>query len=351
MKNTLKIGRFELESGEILPSVEATFSSYGTLNAQKSNVIWVCHALTASSDVFDWWSGLFGVSKLFDPKEYFIICVNALGSCYGTTGPTSPQENRRPLLDKFPLVTTRDQARLFDEVRKRLRIDRISLLIGASLGGQQALEWSIFQPKLVDQLCLIATNARHSAYGIAFNESQRLAIAADATYGNERINGGKAGLIAARSLAMLSYRSYEGYVATQTDRDGDKLEGYAASSYQKYQGEKLAKRFNAYSYVTLLNAMDAHNVSRSRESLEQTLGTVEAQTLVVSIDSDQLFPPKEQVFLSEWIPDAGFAQLTSTFGHDGFLIEMDQLEVILREFLNKKIERYKLTQFKKATVA
>ena len=351
MKNTLKIGHFELESGVLLPNVEATFSSYGTLNAQKSNVIWVCHALTANSDVMEWWSGLFGRTKLFDPSEHFIICVNALGSCYGTTGPTSPQENKRPILDEFPLVTTRDQARLFDEVRVRLRIDRISLVIGASLGGQQALEWAVSQPEAIDQLCLIATNARHSAYGIAFNESQRLAIYADASYGNNTIHGGKSGLIAARSMAMLSYRSYDGYVATQTDENDDRTTNFSASSYQQYQGQKLATRFNAYAYVALLNAMDSHNIGRKRKSLEDALSSIKGRTLVVAIDSDQLFPPKEQVFLSEWIPDAGFAQITSDFGHDGFLIETDQLERILREFLDKKIERYKLTQFKKTAVA
>lgn len=351
MKNTLKIGSFALESGVILPNVEATFSSYGVLNAQKSNVVWVCHALTANSDVLDWWSGLFGAAKLFDPKAYFIICVNALGSCYGTTGPTSPQENKRPILDKFPLVTTRDQARLFDEVRKRLRIDRISLVIGASLGGQQALEWAIAQPKVIDRLCLIATNAKHSAYGIAFNESQRMAIAADPTYANGSLHGGKTGLAAARSIAMLSYRSYEGYVATQTDESDQVVTNFSASSYQRYQGQKLVHRFSPYAYVTLLNAMDAHNVGRNRNSLKDALHSVEAQTLVVAIDSDQLFPPTEQVFLSEWIQNAGYAQITSTFGHDGFLIETNQLSRILSDFLNKTIERYKRTQFKKSAVA
>ena len=219
MYSTINKKEFVLENGETIENLSIGFHTYGKLNSQKDNVVWVCHALTANSDVFDWWHGLFGSGKQFNPDEHFVVCVNSLGSCYGTTGPASPRKNQRPILDSFPLTTTRDVARLFDVVKIALGIDSINTLIASSLGGQQALEWSILNPILIENLILIATNARHSAYGIAFNESQRLAIYSDSTYGKGNIDGGKKGLKTARSLALLSYRSYEIYDRSQTDNE------------------------------------------------------------------------------------------------------------------------------------
>jgi homoserine O-acetyltransferase len=325
---------FQLESGEQIENLEIGFHIYGKLNPAKDNVIWVCHALTANSDVFSWWEGLFGEGKLFDPNEHFIVCVNSLGSCYGSTGPNSPGFNKRPLLDQFPLVTTRDMARVNDELRNILGIDKVALLIGASLGGQQAIEWSILNPEVLEKVALIATNARHSAFGIAFNESQRLAIFSDPTYGNDRIDGGRQGLIAARSIAMLSYRTYESYNKTQTNPSNHKVDEFLASSYQNYQGKKLADRFCAYSYVTLSKAMDAHNIGRARESIEQALQAVSAKALVIGIETDRLFPIQEQQYLAKYIPNASYAEIRSDYGHDGFLIETDQLEALLSKFLS-----------------
>ena len=325
---------FQLESGEQIENLEIGFHIYGKLNPAKDNVIWVCHALTANSDVLSWWDGLFGEDKLFDPNDYFIVCVNSLGSCYGSTGPKSPGFNKRPLLDQFPLVTTRDMARVNDELRTILGIDKVSVLVGASLGGQQAIEWSILNPEVHEKVVLIATNARHSAYGIAFNESQRLAIFSDPSYGNNCIDGGRQGLIAARSIAMLSYRTYQSYKKTQTNPGDHKIEEFLASSYQNYQGQKLADRFCAYSYVSLSRAMDAHNVGRDRESVEKALGEISAKVLVIGIESDQLFPTEEQKFLAKQIANASYAEIQSEYGHDGFLIETNQIEVLLSKFLS-----------------
>lgn len=322
-----------MESGEQIDNLEIGFNIYGKLNPAKDNVIWVCHALTANSDVLSWWDGLFGQDKLFDPKDYFIVCVNSLGSCYGSTGPKSPGFNKRPLLDQFPLVTTRDMARVNDELRTILGIDKISLLIGASLGGQQAIEWSILNPGVHEKLALIATNARHSAYGIAFNESQRLAIFSDSSYGNDNIEGGRQGLIAARSIAMLSYRTYQSYKKTQTNPGDHKVEEFLASSYQNYQGQKLADRFCAYSYVTLSRAMDAHNIGRNRDSVEDALALISSQVLAIGIESDHLFPTEEQRFLAKHIPNASYSEIQSEYGHDGFLIESEQLQELLSNFL------------------
>lgn len=337
---------FQLEGGETIENLTIGFHIYGKLNPNKSNVIWVCHALTADSDVFSWWQGLFGKDSFFNPEEYFIVCVNALGSCYGTTGPTSPENNRRPRLNQFPEVTTRDMARVHDELRLTLGIDQINLLLGASLGGQQAMEWAILNPTAIKHLGLIATNAKHSAYGIAFNESQRLAIYADPTYGDGTKRGGYSGLIAARSIAMLSYRSYQGYADTQTNPDNQTRSEFLASSYQSYQGRKLADRFDAYTYVYLSKAMDAHNVGRNRKSIQTALSTIEAKTIVVGISTDSLFPTVEQKFLANNIRKAEYIEIESKFGHDGFLIETGQLTNLLKDFLFNELKNHKPTTFK-----
>ena len=338
---------FQLENGFVFEELQVAYHTYGTLNAKKNNVIWVCHALTANSDVFDWWKGIFGENDLFNPKDHFIVCANILGSHYGTTGPLNYPTNEQPLLHDFPAFTTRDLARIHDLLRLELGIEKIQLLIGASLGGQQALEWSIEQPDLIEKLVLIATNARHSAYGIAFNETQRQAIYTDLTYGNGTVDGGTNGLKTARAIAMLSYRSYEGYLKTQTSLDNHLTEDFPAASYQRYQGQKLADRFNAYSYVLLSKAMDAHNVGRKRASIEIALQFIKAKTLVIGIDSDLLFPVSEQAFLAEWIPNAHLATIDSDFGHDGFLVEHKQLSDLLSDFLYNDLKKHRPTVFKK----
>lgn len=341
---TLKLSApFRLESGEQIDNLQIGFHIYGKLNPAKDNVVWICHALTANSDVFSWWDGLFGKNKLFNPEEHFIVCVNSIGSCYGTTGPKSPTKNKRPLLENFPAITTRDMARVQDELRQILGLEKIALLIGASLGGQQAIEWSIQSPNVHEKLVLIATNARHSAYGIAFNESQRLAILTDPTYGNDQIDGGRQGLIAARSIAMLSYRTYQSYTETQTNPGEHTTGSFLASSYQQYQGQKLADRFCAYSYVTLSKAMDAHNVGRGRDSIDFALRQVTATTLVIGIESDQLFPTEEQKLLAKHIPNALYAEINSNYGHDGFLIEVNQIEQLLVGFLEEEASNPALT--------
>lgn len=346
MKTHILKDTFQLESGETLSSVQIAYHTYGRLNKEKNNVIWVCHTLTANSDVISWWKELFGQDSFLNMNDYFIICANALGSCYGTTGPTTPLVNKRPLLDYFPFVSTRDMAALYEELRKFLGIKTIKLLIGASLGGQQALEWAVERSEFIEKLVLIATNARHSAFGIAFNESQRLAIKNDPTYGNGKINGGRNGLIVARSIALLSYRTYKSYNKTQTNQGNQKLDGFLASTYQHYQGYKLANRFNAYSYVTLTKAMDAHNVGRGRESVEIALSKIKSKTLVVGISSDQLFPTEEQKFLSLYIPNSDFKEINSDFGHDGFLIEVDAILTLIKDFFDDNFQKHRLTNFK-----
>lgn len=337
---------FQLESGNFLEQLSIGFHTYGSLNHDKSNVVWVCHALTANSDVADWWSPFFGEGKLLDPSKSFIVCANIIGSNYGTTGPLTPISNKRPLAQKFPFITIRDIVNAHEVLRSHLKIEKIKTVIGASLGGQQVLEWNILRPELFENTVLIATNARHSAYGIAFNESQRLAIYTDPTYGDGTLTGGRQGLITARSIAMLSYRSYEGYAATQTNPGNFHTENYLASSYQYYQGQKLANRFNAYSYVILSKAMDSHNVGRNRRSIEDALSRITAKTLVVGIESDLLFPLSEQQYLAKNIKNACFERISSDFGHDGFLIESKQLTDVVNAFFENKSRIFKSTSLK-----
>ena len=325
---------FILESGDSFNSISIAYHTYGTLTSN-SKVIWVCHALTANSDVADWWNGLFGKGDLFDREEYFVVCANILGSCYGTTGPLSEELSEEQRFIHFPLVTTRDMAKAHILLKNALGIDQIYLLIGSSLGGQQAQEFAYTLKDKLTKLVLIATNAKHSPYGVAFNESQRLTLLADPTFEENRIDGGQKGLKAARSIAMLSYRSYDGYLQTQAETELDKVGDFKASSYQNYQGQKLVNRFNAYSYWYLSKAMDSHNIGRGRLSIEKALNEITADTLVLGITSDLLFPVSEQAFLAEHIPNGKLEVIDSIFGHDGFLVETKTLENTLINFLNK----------------
>ncbi|MCW3077085.1 MAG: homoserine O-acetyltransferase [Bacteroidetes bacterium] len=328
---------FHLESGDSLPSLEIAYHTFGTLNQNKDNVVWVCHALTANSNVMEWWPGLFGETDLFNPNDYFIICANNLGSCYGTTGPlTENKLTKQKWFSYFPTITIRDMVKAHELLRTHLKIEIINIIIGGSQGAQQVLEWNVLRPGQFKNTIVIATNAKHSPWGIALNESQRLAIKADRTYYSNIENGGEKGLAAARSIALLSYRNYQTYHETQKEKHDEKIGDFNSSSYQRYQGEKLVKRFNAYSYVTLSHAMDSHNLGRAKVSLEKTLTTITANTLVIGISSDILFPPSEQQLIAKHIPKSKFKLIDSFYGHDGFLIETKKLSKIISDYLNKK---------------
>lgn len=333
---------FKLESGKKLRELEIAYHTYGKLNAKKDNVIWACHALTANADVTDWWKGLFGDKYLFNPEDHFIICANVLGSHYGTTNPLSIDPlTGNPYYLSFPELTIRDMVNAHQLLADHLGITQIRVLIGGSLGGQQASEWAIAKTIKIENLILVATNAAHSPWGIAFNESQRMAITTDRTFYAQQPNGGSKGLKTARSIALLSYRTYEAYGATQVESVNNKTNDFRASSYQNYQGEKLCKRFNAYSYWHLTKAMDSHNVGRGRKSVADALAEITSNTLVIGIENDFLFPLSEQEYLGKHIPGAEFHSIKSAYGHDGFLIETDILTNIVGNFLkesaNKKI--------------
>lgn len=330
-----------LESGAILPKLEIAYCTFGELNAAKDNAVWICHALTANADASDWWEGLVGEGKLFDPAKHFIVCANMLGSCYGTTGATHINPETGEIFGRdFPLITLRDMVHSHQILQRHLGIEKIKLAIGGSMGGQQALEWAVMEPQLFENICLLATNARHSPWGIAFNEAQRMAIEADPTLLDGSPEAGRKGLETARAIAMLSYRNYLTFEETQAENSDEKKEDFRASSYQRHQGFKLWKRFDVLSYLTLSKAMDSHNVGRGRGGVEAALQRIQAKTLVIGIQSDVLFPVEEQVFLAKHIPGARLEIIDSLYGHDGFLIENEAIANLIRSLLKPKSEPY-----------
>ena len=333
--NTFQYNKtFKLESGKRIRNLEIAYTTYGKINEKRDNVVWVCHALTANSDVFDWWQGLFGDGNLFNPEEHFIICANCIGSAYGTTNPLSKDPSTGlPYYLSFPQFSIRDLVSAHELLAEHLGIEKLFLLIGGSLGGQQAIEWAIKSPKKIDNLVLLATNAQHSPWGIAFNESQRLAISTDRTFYANKPKGGLKGLKAARSIALLSYRAYDTYCSTQMESSFEKIDDFKASSYQNYQGEKLVKRFNAYSYWYLTKAMDSHNVGRGREGITEALNKISAKTLVIGIRNDLLFPIEEQKLIANTISNAKYFEIDSFYGHDGFLIETKTIHQAIESFL------------------
>ena len=332
---------FKLESGESLSGFKLAYQTFGSLNSKKSNVIWIVHALTGNSDPTEWWPDIVGKGKVINPDEHFIICANSLGSHYGSTNPLDiDPDSVQKYHHTFPSLTNRDIVNAFIELRKHLGLKKINTIVGASLGGQQALEWAIKEPRTILNLILLATNAKHSPFGIAFNESQRLAIEADQTWKENKDDAGKFGLKAARSIALLSYRTSFGYNSTQEDNE-EKLDGYRASSYQRYQGEKLEKRFNTFSYWLLTKVMDSHDVGRNRGGIELALSRIRARTVIIGIDSDILFPVAEQKLISKNIKNAFYFEISSNLGHDGFLTESETVSKIIEDVLDQKsVNRY-----------
>ena len=328
---------FELESGVKLPSLTIAYDTYGVRNEDSSNVIWVCHALTANSDVADWWPHTVEEGCFLDPDKYFTVCANFLGSHYGTTGPLSENpETGEPWYGDFPRITVRDMVRAHQLLAEYLGIKRVKLLIGSSIGGFQCLEWSVMQPDFAERAAFIATTPRTKPWASAFNESQRMAIQSDPTFGERNAEAGLDGLAIARSIALLSYRGGMAYDKTQEDADPDEASfERRVHSYQRYQGEKLRRRFNAYSYVRLSQAVDSHNLGRGRGKVEDVLNQIKAKSLVVAITSDILFPPSDHQILIDNIPDVEYYLIDSDFGHDGFLVEHKQLNDIILNFLGE----------------
>ncbi|HEY9627059.1 MAG TPA: homoserine O-acetyltransferase [Coleofasciculaceae cyanobacterium] len=333
---------FYLESGAVLPEVNIAYQTWGELNAECDNGVWICHALTGGADAADWWASLFGAGKAFDPASDFMVCSNVLGSCYGTTGPTSlhPQTGE-PYGAAFPLITIRDMVRLQAVLLEALSIRRLKLAIGGSLGGMQVLEWALLYPEKVGAIALIAASGRHSAWCIGLSEAQRQAIYADPDWQDgyyDPASPPKAGLSVARMIAMNLYRSWASF-EQKFGRQRPPNQPYAIANYLHHQGQKLVERFDANTYVRLTQAMDIHDVARDRGEYTAVLAQIQKPALIVAIDSDVLYPPVEQQELAALIPNAQLQVLHSSQGHDAFLIDVEALNELILSFY-RSLQRY-----------
>lgn len=322
------------EAGGKLAPMTLTYHTPDREYSAGEKVVWICHALTGNSNPEDWWPEMVGAGKFLDPSRFYIVCVSMLCSAYGTCGPASVNPGTgKPYLLDFPKVTIRDMVRANILVRKHLGIGHIDFAIGPSIGGFQVAEWLVMEPEVIGKAVLLATAVRVPPFLTAFNESMRMALLADSTFLEARdIKGGEAGLKCARSIALISYRTFAGYNLTQKEQDDDTLFADRAASYQRHQGEKLvAREFDAYSYWYLAYALDSMNIGRGRGGVAKALASIKADCTVICITSDQLFPPETGKETASLVPDAKYYEIPSVFGHDGFLLENDRLIEILRK--------------------
>ncbi|KAI1376660.1 homoserine O-acetyltransferase [Hypoxylon crocopeplum] len=397
------IPQLVLDSGDVLESCPIAYKTWGRLNDARDNVLVICHALTGSSDISDWWSPLLGRGKAFDPAHFFIFCANVLGSPYGSASPlTTDPRTGRPYASEFPQTTVRDDVRAHKYVLDALGVRSVAAVIGGSMGGMTTLEWPLCTREgYIKSIIPIATAADHSAWGISWAETQRQCIYSDPKfddgYYEPRPEGQpSAGLAAARMVAMLTYRSCVSFDArfgrkpqrqkqrpvqeppldlprtdvpvtatttTATASGKERSErkswttrrdpSFSAQGYLHYQGQKFIQRFDANCYLHITNKMDAHDVTVSRvpdhegesaadadSALRGVLAVVPPGALVVSVETDALFLPEQQERLAACLPEATLAMLKSSDGHDGFLLEFEQLGTLVVDKLRKDFPHF-----------
>jgi len=327
---------FLFEAGGRIEKLKIVYCTSPGKYIPGKKVVWICHALTANANPEEWWPDMVGKGKFLDPEKYFIVCVSALCSPYGSTCPASTDPaTGKPYLKNFPKTTVRDVARTYVMVRKELGIESIDLLVGSSSGGYQAYEMAVLDAPAIKHAMFIATAPVMPAFLSATCESQRMAIEADRTYEEAKdIHGGEKGMECARTIALMSYRTPECYQIKQAEQDPEFMFAGRAASYQRHQGEKLVKRgFDAYCYYRLCDLIDSQNLGRGRGGVEKALGQISADCTVVAIKSDLIFPPMVVKPTVQYIPKARYREIESVYGHDGFLLEIDQLIEILKEIL------------------
>ncbi|KAI8062441.1 homoserine O-acetyltransferase [Gongronella butleri] len=396
-QNITVIPEFTLESGVVLKDVPVAWKSWGKLNAECNNCMVICHALTGSADVDDWWGPLLGAGKAFDTTKFFIVCCNVTGSPYGSASPlTTAHDSQERFGPEFPLASVRDDVRLHRLVLDDLGVKQVAACIGGSMGGMQVLEWAFMGKDYVRTIVPIATSGRHSAWGISWGEAQRQSIYSDPNYADgyyTREAPPNVGLSAARMSALLTYRSRDSFesrfgrnsadkrrlqaprrpnspreanrlvhndglkhqrksdaspssevsaapVASPTPSEHTTINDppmptpfvFSAQSYLRYQGDKFIHRFDANCYIALTRKMDTHDLSRGRGDYDAVLASIQQPALVIGIETDGLFTISEQYELADGIPGAQMIVIQSSDGHDGFLLEFDQINRHILQF-------------------
>lgn len=349
---------FSFESGAKLSPIDVAYETYGTLNSRRDNVVLICHPLTASAHAAGWhtkddkrpglWDPLIGPGKAIDTNKYYVICSNILGGCYGTTGPASinPETGKEYGFD-FPVVTIKDMVKLQRALLDELKIKQLHAVIGGSMGGMQVLRWAVEYPNFIEKIIPIATSGRLKARTIAYNQLAIDAIKNDPDWQNgDYYDSGRRpteGMALARKIGMITYRNHKSF---QSEFGRERIEDedfyslnnqFQINSYLDYQGEKFMNRFDANSYIYLTKAMDLYDLGRGYKSFEAALNKIEAETLLITIDSDKLFPPEESMEIVEGLQEVGreveHHQINSDLGHDAFLIEFDKLDDPICSFL------------------
>ena len=349
------IGDLTLESGRVLPGVRIAYETWGTLNAAGDNAVLVLHALTGDSHVVGpagpgqptpgWWDGLIGPGAPLDDREYFVVAANVLGGCRGTTGPSTPAPDGRPWGSRFPRVTVRDQVAAEAALADLLGIRSFAAVIGGSMGGMRALEWAIMYPDRVRRCIAIATTPYFSGDQIAWSVPQLNAIRADPNFrGGDYYDGEPplAGMAIARQIAHTTYRSrYELNVrfgrAPQDGEDPAAGGRFAVQSYLDHHGVKLGRRFDPNSYLVLTESMNSHDIGRGRGGVDAALAMIRAELTVAVVDSDRLFPPEEGAVLATAPTARPLVTIHSDYGHDGFLIETEQVGAVVRDAMDSAV--------------
>jgi homoserine O-acetyltransferase/O-succinyltransferase len=353
---TAQFDTLNLDCGATLRGVTVAYESYGELNRERTNAILILHAFTGDAHAGGidhegkpgWWANMIGPGKAFDTDRYFVFCANVLGGCRGTTGPSSinPGTSRRYALS-FPVITIRDMVRLQKALVDHLRIPKLLAVAGGSMGGMQALEWAVSYPDMVEACLPIAATARHSAQQIAFNETGRQAIVADPDFNNGDYYDGPPparGLAVARMVGHITYMSDE----SMREKFGRRLRNretvsygfdidFEVESYLRYRGSQFVGRFDANSYLYITKAMDYFDLTNGAPSLAAALEKTHSRFLVISFTSDWLYPSYQSLEIVNALRgrnhDVTYCELSSSYGHDAFLVDVGEQTGIVSGFL------------------
>jgi homoserine O-acetyltransferase len=345
----------ELQSGEKLGPIKVAYETYGSLNDQRSNAILILHALSGDAHAAGfhpgdkkpgWWDNMIGPGKAFDTDKYFVICSNVLGGCGGTTGPSStdPETGEEYALE-FPVISISDMVNAQKHLLEHLGIERLLSVAGGSMGGMQALQWLVSYPGMLESVLLIATAAKHSPQQIAFDEVGRQAIMSDPNWNDGRYYGGQLpakGLSVARMIGHITYMSDTsmaekfGRRVANNGRAHKLSTGFEVEEYLHYRGNNFVKRFDANSYLYITKAIDSFDASGGRD-LQEVFKGDQAKILVLSFKSDWLYPSSQSLELVRAFKLAGvdttYCEINSTYGHDAFLLEVEEQTHLIKHFL------------------